>query len=100
MALVILGEYRMATDVSSNCCAGFFLGGRADHIWSEKNVHRTLWDEAEIIDKEHDWKIRKHKKLAHILGHRYLLSRPSKEMNTIWAPIIQESYKKITIKKL
>ena len=41
--------------------------GMADHIWREKGDHRPLWDQVEIIDKEHNWKIRKHKESAHML---------------------------------
>ena len=33
--------------------------GVADHILREKRDHRPQWDQVEIIDQEHHWKIRK-----------------------------------------
>ena len=44
--------------------------GMADHIWREKGDHCPLWDQVEILDKEHNWKIHK----VHMLGHINLLS--------------------------
>ena len=43
------------------------------HIWREKGDHRSLWDQVEIIDKEHHWKIRTLKESAHMLDHKNLL---------------------------
>ena len=62
----------------------------ADHIWKAKGNHLLLWDEAEIIDRAEHWRIRRLKESAHMLGYNDLLSRPSKEMNTIWEPIIKK----------
>ena len=62
--------------------------GMADHIWRENGYYRPLWDQVEIIDKEHHWKIRKLNKSAHMLGHKNLLSWPSIEINTIWEPVM------------
>ena len=62
--------------------------GIADHIW--KGNHLSLWDEVEIIDRAEHWGIRHHKESAHTLGYNDLLSIPSKEMNTIWEPIIKK----------
>ena len=42
--------------------------GVADHIWRERGDRRSLWDQVEIIDKEHHWKIRKLKESTHMLG--------------------------------
>ena len=64
--------------------------GMADHIWKAKGNHLLLWDEAEIIDRAEHWRIRRLKESAHMLGYNDLLSRPSKEMNTIWEPIIKK----------
>lgn len=62
--------------------------GIAYHVWKEKGDHRPLWDEVKIINSEPHWKVRKLKETAHMLGHNNLLSRPSIELNTIWAPLI------------
>ena len=53
-------------------CGEVEKSGVADHIWKEKGDHRPLWDQVEIIDKEHHWKIRKLKETAHMLGHKNL----------------------------
>ena len=68
--------------------------GVADHIWREKRDHRPLWDQVEIIDKKHYWKIRKLKESAHVLGHKNLLSPPSIKINTIWEPVIRSAREK------
>ena len=57
--------------------------GVAEHIWRENGDHRPLWDQVEIIDKEHNWRIRKN-----------LLNRPSLEINTIWEPVIRSAREK------
>ena len=44
--------------------------GMADHIWREKGDYPLLWDQVEIIDKEHHWKIGKYKESTHMLGHK------------------------------
>ena len=64
--------------------------GIADHIWKEKGSHLPLWDEVEITDRAKDWRIRRLKESAHMLGYNDLLSRPSIEMNTVWEPIIKK----------
>ena len=51
----------------------------------------VLWNQVEIIDKEHHWKICKLKESAHMLGHKNLMSRPSIEINTIWKPVIRSA---------
>lgn len=56
------------------------------HIWRGKSDH--LLDEVEMTDREHHWKMRKHKYSAHMLGHKKLLRRPSIGINTIWEPVI------------
>ena len=60
--------------------------GMADHIWMEKGNHLLLWEEVEIIDREENWKRRRLKESAYMIGYSNLLSRPSIEMNTIWEP--------------
>ena len=56
----------------------------ADNIWKEKgNNYSFLWYEVKIIDREENSRIRRLKKAVYIVGHNYLLSRPSIEMNTI-----------------
>ena len=71
----------------------------ADDIWKEKGNHLPLWDKVEIIDRV-DWRIRRLKESAHMLGYNDLLSRPSIELNTIWDPIIKKARwgKKLKIK--
>ena len=68
--------------------------GVAAHIWREKGGHHTLWDQVEIIDKEHHWKIRKLKESVHMLSHKNLLSQPNIEINTIWEPVIRSAREK------
>ena len=67
--------------------------GVADHIWREKGDQCLLWDQVEIIDKEHHRKIHKLKESAHMLGHK-ILSQPSIEINTIWEPVIRSAREK------
>ena len=38
-------------------CGEVEKSGVDDHIWREKGGHHSLWDQVEIIDKEHHWKI-------------------------------------------
>ena len=47
-----------------------------------------------MIDREEDWRMRRLKESAHILGYNDLLSRPSIEMNTILEPISKKSVDK------
>ena len=63
----------------------------ADHIWKEKGNHLLLWDKVEIIDRAEHWRIRQLKESAHMLGYNDLLSRISRELNTIWEPIIKKA---------
>ena len=63
-------------------------------VWRKKGDHRPLWDQAEILNKEHHWKICKLKESAHMLDHKNLLSRPSIEINTIWEPVINSAREK------
>ena len=49
-----------------------------------------------IIDREENWKIRRLKDSAHLVGYRDLLSRPSIETNTIWEPVIKKVELKIS----
>ena len=42
-------------------------GEVADPIWREKGDQCPLWDQVEIIDKEHHCKIRKHKESANLV---------------------------------
>ena len=63
--------------------------GMVDHIWKEKGNNLPLWDEVEIIDRKEQWRIRRLKESAHMLGYSDQLSRPSIEMNTILKPIIK-----------
>ena len=66
--------------------------GMADHIWKEKKGnHLPLWDKVEIIDRAENWRIRRLKESAHMLGYNDLLSRPSIELNTIWELIIKKA---------
>ena len=55
-------------------CGEVEKSGVADYIWREKGDHHPLWDQVEVIDKEHHWKICKLKESAHMLGHKNLLS--------------------------
>ena len=68
--------------------------GMANHIWREKGDHCPLWDQVEIIDKEHYWKIRKLKESAHMLGHKNLLNWQSIEIYTIREPVIRSAREK------
>lgn len=64
------------------------------NIWKEKGDHWPLWDEVEIINREHDWKIQKLKESSHMLGYKNLLSHPNIDMNTIREPGIQRAREK------
>ena len=75
-------------------CGQVEKSGVADHIWREKEDHYPLWDQVEIIDKEHHWKTCKLKESAHMLVHKNLQSRPSIEINTIWEPVIRSAREK------
>ena len=61
--------------------------GMADQIWKEKG-------KVEIIDRAENWRIRRLKESARMLGYSDLLSRPSIELNTIWELIIKAWWKK------
>ena len=64
--------------------------GKVDHIGKEKGNYLPLWDKVKIIDSDEHWRIRFLKESAHMLGYSDLLSRPSREINTIWEPIIKK----------
>ena len=65
--------------------------GMADHIWKGKGNYLPLWDKVEIVDRAEQWRIRRLKESAHMLGYNDQLSRPSIELNTIWEPIIKKA---------
>ena len=44
----------------------------ADHISKEKGNHLPLWDKVEIIDRAEDWRTRRLKVSAHVLGYNDL----------------------------
>ena len=46
--------------------------GMADHIWKEKGNHLPSCEEVEIIDREENWKRRRLKVSAHMIGYRNL----------------------------
>ena len=63
--------------------------GFADHIWKENGSLLPLWDEVEIINREH-WRNRRLKEPAHMLGYSDLLSRQNIEVNTICEQMIKK----------
>ena len=38
----------------------------ADHIWTSEGEHVVLWDEVQVIEREHSWKERKLKEAGKI----------------------------------
>ena len=61
------------------------------NIWKENGNHLPLWDKVEIIDRAEQWRTRRLKESADMLGYNDLLSRPSIELNTIWELIIKKA---------
>jgi hypothetical protein len=53
--------------------------------------HRILWEETEIIGREHNWKARKiHEAAAILKGGNEVFSSASVERDPIWKLIIEE----------
>ena len=63
-------EVRLQEHQKAVTCGQVEKSDMTDHIWREKGDHCPLWDQVEIIDKEHHWKIRKLKESAHMLGQK------------------------------
>lgn len=61
----------------------------------EKWRSPTIGGRGEIIDKGHQWKIRKLNEVAHMLGFNNLLCRPNAEKNTIWESTIKKEKGKL-----
>ena len=62
----------------------------ADHIWTSEGEHVVLWDEVQVIEKEHSWKERKLKEAAHIAMSVECLSQPSAELSPMWLPLLNK----------
>ena len=62
----------------------------ADRIWTSEGEHVVLWDEVQVIEKEHSWKERKLKEAAHIAMSVECLSQSSAELTPMWLPLLNK----------
>lgn len=65
----------------------------AQHAYEED--HKILWNEAKVLQIEHNTTYRKYKESAHMSLLDHPISQPSVEISPIWTPVITAEIKKL-----